>query len=599
MAFVFCSLLLALTLSLRTSAAQQSPQVQAVVDYLIADASISKLNSTIPNSDPSCHWPACAAVCGQCPKASSAETCKVQLFYKCPINSQCIIGSCFCNEGTCLNAQNACTPRVCVMGAVPPKLKETKLKNTYLMYAPSTPEQGATIEEWANWAKSCYKAPLAILMLGVTMSTVVFCCLAFHLECECRFLPRGPCLLVTLCVLAMFATGIGIGQRAISVNTSMRYGEAQLRLILKAADETRSLVDSVVASKQEFQNSLESLPTSCSSYVPMAKQAAGKAAIAARTHLTKLNRALDIMEKALTAVIRNLRIVLDKYVWKMEFVATVVPAIPLLTMTAGMLTMAIAALTSWFSKDPDVSEMADNIVLRCGSCFISCSIIMAALLAAGIFYSGIVLTGFCVNLDSNIVDIVSKVNFTKLANVSYPIDPIVRGTVEYYLTGRRENPLHTLLGSAESTLDAMLAVYDSSTWLVKPAAMACPGLDNLKPAPLVTEGHRCIELAKAKVSAAFVWPMYNTVFRHMVCRAETESMYDLAKLTMFIGFVAYPIIAIIADIDLRKWADHKEANHEDHFGVPRDDYGDDDDQGLLSKNYDYNYKMAARGYPGH
>lgn len=583
-----------------SASAPLPPEIQQLINEIINDAAKSRLNSTVPSSDPNCIWPACSAHCDHCPKADAQHTCKAAGFQNCPVNSQCMIGACFCNTGTCLIG-DTCKDKVCKMGAVPWRNRQADTAPFFLQFAPPIPAQTSTLADWKAWSLSCIKAPIVLLVLGCICATLIFWCLMCHLECDMPWLPKSPIILIALCIVTGIASGVSIGVRFRQVSSTVDKMDDRLSVMLTAALETRNIVDEVMLAKTAFHENLKALPETCVAYVPLAKQMVEKGTLSAEQKMVKLDKAIELVDHMLTVMIRNLRLAKEQ-VWLMHLSLTILPSVPLVFMVMGMFTIALAASISWCTHNPRTSELADRVVIQCGSFGIAISIILASILAASVFYSSIVTCGFCKNVDTNILNLAKQVDFEKLAKTAqtYPINPLVNGVLQYYLAGTRENPIHSLLTTSESMLEAMLAVYDTSQWAVKPASLACPGLDELQPGPLVETGKKCIALAKDKTHSAFVWPFYRDLVREILCREGPDTSLQLAITTLVIALIFYPMIAIIADIDLRKWADHKTDNHESFYGGFYDDHGDDygGEHELLAK-YDSSYEMAQRGYAGH
>merc|ERR1712060_987003 len=103
------------------------------------------------------------------------------------------------------------------------------------------------------------------------------------------------------------------------------------------------------------------------------------------------------------------------------------------------------------------------------------------------------------------------------------IDPILQHTAEYYFIGTRVNPLQTVLANAQSEIDTIMNVYNKFSFMDEVVAMSCPGVMKLDPDPfLKAVGSTVVEIAHL-LDAAYIWPFYNGIVHHVLCRNMPRS----------------------------------------------------------------------------
>lgn len=550
-----------------------------LINFLIQDARTGAMSgdAPYPNNTATCKWPQCAPDCNPCKKTSSLTSCTTSNPLTCPSQSQCLQGNCFAQPGLCFApaAVVQFAPRQCFLGAKPPPVEQTEDQRRFLNLAPPLPSQTAQLEEWGQWLKGCGKAPLAIAITGFLVAFFTFCCLCSHCTCRCKCLPKSPVVLITLCIACVLICTGGVVYRLLVVSQSVDVARVQLETALELFESTLASLDTLKASKDTLNVTASAVPGSCNPFDPLTKALVTNQVNDMLGKMAMLTSAIDVMHHTLSTTITVLHLAVDRYWSPFAFAVKWMPVLPIILMQGGILIIAIAALISWCSRRRQLVRCADVCILQFGSVGIALLIVIAAIMSASTLFIGTAVSGVCSDIDSNLINFASQVNFTKLTKEEFHMSQLVTSTAMYYIAGTRENPLHTLFDNAEAAMNSVMSTYTKKLMLINIAKTSCPGVANLSPQAMVDSGIALIELGRRHTHAARIWPLYDVLVHDNLCRSTPRELYLLVIFTTLASLVFYPALAILADFDLRKWAEHKE-KHQPGYG----DSDDDDDTEL-------------------
>merc|ERR1712232_437682 len=98
------------------------------------------------------------------------------------------------------------------------------------------------------------------------------------------------------------------------------------------------------------------------------------------------------------------------------------------------------------------------------------------------------------------------------------------------------------------------------------AGHLCTSLQELKPVEIVGVLAKTSSKVEELLHAKNIWPYYDVIVHRIVCDEFVKSMGWLIIFNVIVGLVLFPVLALTADIDLRRWASWKEDHHDEHFG---------------------------------
>eukprot|EP00913_Durusdinium_trenchii_P006510 g6117.t1 len=312
--------------------------------------------------------------------------------------------------------------------------------------------------------------------------------------------------------------------------------------------------------EETFEAIVNDLPQSCSSMVPGAKEAMAMASDKAQEKLLEMKqKVMAFLKVANTAKSMMTRLLQSFDLLKALIV--VVPMVPLILMGLWILTIGIATVISWQSSNPHVAERADDLVIRFGAGGACCAMLVASFVSAAYLFAGIVTGGLCMHLDTNVISLVTVVNFTDVSQFKFDIDPILEGAAKYYVLGSQdfamqqlhENPMISMIEDVERDAVALYGVYENATWATTPAEMVCSGIKKLNASDALTACSKSVQFARELMSAKNMYPYYQTFAHELMCDKMLHGMKLLILYTIIVSMILMPLVALCADVDLRKW----------------------------------------------
>jgi len=551
-------------LSAYHGAAKKPSMSDKMMQSAISAASVVRIKGTYQDSA-SCQWPACAPVCNHCP-ASKMGDCMVPFMQKCPLQADCLMGMCFCNDGYCPNA-GACVSRTCSYGAKPPPNVQSDYVRRFAHIGPQPPGVGATADDWKSFVEGNAKLPLIMLVMGVIISMTTCACVVCRLECECSWLPTKPWLLLALCGLVIAIIAWGISSRASVINESFSLAAEQIATMQNSLDDAVRLSVQLNKMTASLQAEVDDLPHSCSKLALGSNAMMGVAAQKANTTLRSMNSKIYTFQKMSTNMQRFVGL-LSKELPTVKRAVVYVPMGPLVFLFVWTLIIGIAICITMLNSSPRVAECADNFLIRCGSLGTCCAMNIAACLAAGYLFAGMLIGSTCMDLDNNVVNYIQTINFTQLyqkheekqgKSWPYNINPIMWGAAKYYIQGSQENPMIQMVQSAQNDATSLYTIYTNSTLARSAAEAVCEGIKDLDPNIAMGNFETSCKWLISMMRANNMWPYYKNLFQDILCGHMLKSMALLIIYTTIVSHVLMPLICILADIDLRRWSQHKDA----------------------------------------
>ncbi|CAK9076225.1 unnamed protein product [Durusdinium trenchii] len=516
------------------------------------------------NNNATCKWPDCAPVCEAC-DTKAMGSCMVPGVNECPWNAKCTLGTCFCSKGYC-GQGSMCKFRTCALGGQPEPYVAGNLVHQFASLGGELPPFNAQEDDWMGYVDDCKKIPLIVLAFGVVLAIMTCTCILCQLECEFSWIPTSPVVLLVLCAATVAVIAFGVTSRGIVVTENMNMMEYQFRRVDEQIDSAVGLAIELEDMEETFEAIVNDLPQSCSSMVPGAKEAMAMASDKAQEKLLEMKqKVMAFLKVANTAKSMMTRLLQSFDLLKALIV--VVPMVPLILMGLWILTIGIATVISWQSSNPHVAERADDLVIRFGAGGACCAMLVASFVSAAYLFAGIVTGGLCMHLDTNVISLVTVVNFTDVSQFKFDIDPILEGAAKYYVLGSQENPMISMIEDVERDAVALYGVYENATWATTPAEMVCSGIKKLNASDALTACSKSVQFARELMSAKNMYPYYQTFAHELMCDKMLHGMKLLILYTIIVSMILMPLVALCADVDLRKWERYKMDNYEDHYDM--------------------------------
>eukprot|EP00930_Biecheleria_cincta_P031541 TRINITY_DN21893_c0_g1_i1.p1 TRINITY_DN21893_c0_g1~~TRINITY_DN21893_c0_g1_i1.p1 ORF type:complete len:638 (-),score=79.46 TRINITY_DN21893_c0_g1_i1:132-2045(-) len=546
--------LLVVLLPQRLALAFTMPNAANMEQQAVAAASVVRVNGSY-RTGPGCTWPECAPTCMSCP-ATRMGKCLIKPFENCKHNMECIIGTCFCADGFC-SVGGKCVNKTCSLGAKPPIHQPSGFVRRFAELGPDPPGRGARREQWMQFLIGNATPPIALLVVGVILAGMTCACVCCRLDYSCSCLPVRPWLLLVLCFITASVMVGGIWSRALVVDQSFDLAEEQVRRMNVAVDQAVQLANQLDVMCQDLQVQVDGLFGSCSPFAFGANEMMNKAATKANHTLAQMTAKVNLFSRVSALASKYLGILEEKLPTARK-AYKYLPMGPMLVLLLWTVIIALAALVTIYHPDPDVAEVVDDFAIRFGSVGTCLVMLVAACLSAGYTFAGMIIGSVCLDLDNNMMNAIQLVNFTEVAHYKHDINPVIQGAARYYIQGSQENPLSGIVSSAQNDATALYDVYTNATWATGPLAMVCKGVTGLKPQYAMVNFDRATAWLLNIIQASHLWPFYKTFSQDIVCGTMLHSMTLLIACTTIVAFILMPALSILADLDFRKWAQHKE-----------------------------------------
>lgn len=557
--------------------AKKPSMSQKMMSSAIAAASVVRINGTYKQDSSSCQWPMCAPVCDHCP-ASKMGPCLVPVFEKCPLQAECLMGTCFCKDGYCPST-GACVSRTCSYGAKPPPNVKTEYMRRFAQMGLPPPGPGATADDWKAFIKGSAKLPAILLAVGVVISLTTCACVVCHLECQCSWLPKKPWLLLVFCGIVLAIIAVGMSSRSSVIDNSFSLASEQVARMQNNLNDAIRLSKQLDQMCETLQNEVDQLPSSCSKLALGTNAMMDLAAKKANATLQSMKGKVYTFGKLST----NIKSYVDKLANALPTLKRIVdyaPMGPLLFLFVWTFIIAIASSITMFSPNSRASDCADNFVLRCGPLGTCLAMNVAACLAAGWLFAGLLVGSTCMDIHNNALNYIQTVNFTKLYQKHeekkgktwpYDINPIMYGAAKYYIQGSQENPMISMVQSAQNDATALYTIYTNASFFTGAAEAVCKGVKSLNPNVAMGNFDTSCTWLISMMRADNMWPYYKSLFQDILCGNMLKSMTLLIIYTTAVSHILMPIICILADIDMRRWVEHKESTGENYAQLKLED----------------------------
>ena len=466
----------------------------------------------------------------------------------------------------------------------------------------SVPSQGGP-EDWAVYALKAVTLPLAVFAIGAILALTIFSCLCFGLECECRMLPRTPWLLLIWGLATFGVVGLGMVRRQVATGRTLALAQEMFEHLEINAKNAGMLAQSLDQVCADVDGILDHIPATCHYFLKdnmedLIEKVENQTNTMCST-VVEVNALLHYLQGGLGLV--------KEYgdTWALHFYW--MPLVPLLLILSGCLVTVVSTMLTWFNPHTHVGDVSDCILDKIGSWGFATCILVVAGLTAVYLELGIVSGAFCANVDDNVIGIVHHVDWTqfrknhKTVVLNRNVQAMAEGTASYYVYGTSINPLEQMLLDVKSHIWSLDKIWNKTDdYVIPPAEFVCDGIDNIDFQVYVNKAVATVNQLDDFVKPIVVWPYYKSVVQDMMCGSVIHGVGDMIILNVLVGFFMMPVLALLADIDLRKWMAHKDTEYDKVMdGRTLVMHGEVDSPASAEGSWNFHHPRSQPGYHGH
>eukprot|EP00930_Biecheleria_cincta_P004092 TRINITY_DN104988_c0_g1_i1.p1 TRINITY_DN104988_c0_g1~~TRINITY_DN104988_c0_g1_i1.p1 ORF type:complete len:683 (-),score=77.70 TRINITY_DN104988_c0_g1_i1:113-2161(-) len=534
-------------LSKRTTSTAST--LHEVLRLVIRDASLQRLTSFEPNTSKGCKWPTCAAYCVPCAKTNKYWVCMHE-GATCQVNSQCVFANCMAHPGYCY-ADAFPKKAKCFMGALPPRRELKNIDFLRIGAAPPVPLPSAAMQEWTEWAAACLLVPFAIFVISVCHAGNVSRILCNGKGIDCSWMPRSKHSYVLLTVICLLILVVAQVVRSQNVHENFQELDYEVDSLRASLLDFRNLTENLLRAKNVYNASLTDAAPSCGDRNPAMTGLISSLSDMLLEHFEEVHVILILTHVILSGAIDSLDLVDQSYNrWKHQYLYT--PIIPLICNILVLVIGQGLVLGVWNSAWAAKHRIGIRVLRWCapvafvfmaGSAFFACTA----------FYVTILTSGYCLNIDQNLVEGAHRAEFSADFHAMYGKgqEVLLQRMAKYYLEGTTINPLATVLQNVQAALYTVKSFYKRFDWLVDSAALTCPGIKQLDPGPLVNDLLLAVEGAWDFFDVANIYPYYTRTVHTILCEGLPWQLFLISVMTTLGGMVMCPMIAIMASNHFR------------------------------------------------
>ncbi|CAE8649260.1 unnamed protein product, partial [Polarella glacialis] len=233
-----------------------------------------------------------------------------------------------------------------------------------------------------------------------------------------------------------------------------------------------NLTDNLINTKEDYNASLHAAAGSCTDSNPLAKKLVTSLAGALDSSLEEVHIVLHVIKDCLTTTIELLDLFQTTRVTPFFRMVLWIPTIPAFLVVL----QSVFILVTWkIGKIPLGLEKRGVIIVS------GLVMLFSAVLASLSLYSSILMTGYCINVDANLIDTARRTNFSSMVEEKYDLDAVIQHTARYYLAGTSVNPLATSLQNLQAALRTISIFYDKFQWVIDLVFASCSGYKAMDP----------------------------------------------------------------------------------------------------------------------
>jgi len=408
----------------------------------------------------------------------------------------------------------------------------------------------------------------------------------------CRRVPRVPVFLTLWSLLTLAYSASGSARRQVTINNVFMTANEQLEAF-KVDLETLLVASHNLSDVEEtFRQKTDQVPNSCA--IPQVTQGLFAQLVNRVDEVTEesfeLTGRLNDVFKSLPAEIN--RIIAANLA--MTFLLGYVPMLPMVIEIVGTMAIMVFTCLSYYSHRPEISETAHRNFKKYGSLGFPLVIFTCMLLAAIYLQVGIVSAEFCLDVDRNVVGIVKHMDFSIVGATEKDLKQItedVHGTAEYYVAGLVPNPAQKIVQQLETNIQTFDTVRNATKFITHVAGFVCPALKKVPIDETIKTLRHDIGTMRELLRAQHIWHYYHEIIRKTGCSALPLHAWELVWFNAIMGLVLLPILAVTAEVDLKRMVNYKTQQSFESLEEESDD--DEDDSYLQTSAPTYTHKSGT------
>ena len=379
---------------------QESELMDRVMGLVIGDASRLRLQNTEPNTSKACSWPDCAAYCVPCAKTNRYWTC-LSPSVSCQVNSECVLGACFAEPGYCYADAYPQIAR-CFMGAVPEKPVFRNNLILRLGAAPPVPLPSEPLSKWRTWARSCMLMPVLFLIATIWFVYKICWVIDFSAGDECAWLPERRRSIVCLTIICMTLFAILQILRFVSVKTEINTIAERVAHLEHSMQHLGDLAEQLLEAERSYNHSLTSAPEACGNHNPLARHLVELLAGTLQVQFNEVDAILLLVRQTFTTskvLLDRARASIRDTGWKIIYY----PFIPSFVLIGGVVAILLTACYIW-NQPKLLYHPRMQLALKSFAPIIVIFMLAAGICGAGAFFLSVVVSGYCLQVDDNLVE---------------------------------------------------------------------------------------------------------------------------------------------------------------------------------------------------
>jgi len=450
----------------------------------------------------------------------------------------------------------------CENGTRPPPQVPCEDVRRLHQFSMGDPPTGASMNAWHLRNTRDLVAPLILVGLGAAAAYITHAMLKDGPDtCLCRRVPRLPIFLPLWSMGTLVYSWSGSGKRQVAVthvfdNTTIELTNLQqdLETILRVSHNISDV-------EEHFREANDQVPNSCR--FPTVTQGMMVQAVNAIDDATdqsfQLVGRLNDMFHALPKRISQLLATADYVRWLMGYL----PLLPMLTVILGTVAIVVFTCMAFCNPEPKIAERASRALTKHGSYAFPILTLMLTIFAAMYLHIGIIMSGFCLAVDENVLGLIHTMEFElegQYERDNKQVTEDVRGTVDFYVSGIAPNPAQKILEELSTNIQTFSKVRNATKMVQSVAGFACPAFHKVPMDETIRTLDADMDIMRELLRPENIWPYYDRVVHRTACQELPEHAWELIWFNTIMGLVLLPVLAVTADVDLKRMVKFKQSN---------------------------------------
>jgi hypothetical protein len=408
--------------------------------------------------------------------------------------------------------------------------------------------------------------PIIILVLGVVLAVIIMirlCC------CSPKLTGRRGRSLALPIMWGVLCIGLIVLGLILFENTSQSGWKVATDMYDSGtadADETSTIISNVQSVCSNMQSNVTEIQSISSQCVqdPQVKAALDKQLQDANSALAEVSKQMDSVSTAIRPIVDGLHKTSRSKLGKGAAVITVCFLLPIIFVGLGCIFYLFVVFgTACMKPGSCCAKCEDLVFIKLGSVGLAVAIIVVTAVTAAELASGIGLSSFCYDVDSNMVEVL---NVTIGDNSSWGKDNGLTAfdTSVYYITGQGTNPLMDQLDAANESLASLQSKVEL---LSQATAMTSPDCQAKFQAPMqslssgTADGQAEVLAAQGLLEPSNVYPYYQQAVHQQLCSTVIDGLAWLSLFQTAVGLICLPFLSCTVASFVQRRAHERLSEH--------------------------------------